>query len=333
VGAANIKVFTQRGYLGRQMLDQMGMRDLERLIAALDRQSDEDEDDDENSKLAALTQGRAQLFEEARNYMERQFELYARAAGQQFREEFLETTAMSNIPPRDFHIMSRIVRRMAKKLASKYMRRHRRARRGHLDVRRTLRRNMAHDGVPFETIWKSQHISKPNVVAICDVSGSVAASARFLLLFLYSLNEVVSKLESFAFSSHLERISDDLEDHDVEEAIPVILKKIGFRSTDYGQMLRDFRDNHMDLLDRRTTVIMLGDGRTNDADPEAEIMKQIYERSRRVIWLNPEPETFWGSGDSEMPRYRPYCHVAKTCNTLKQLERIIDDLLRSSVRA
>ena len=331
VGAANIKVFTQRGYLARQMLDQMGMRDLERMIAALERESGEEPE--EGSKLDALSRGRMQLFNEARDYMERQFELYARAAGQQFREEFLETTSMANIPPRDFDIMSRIVRRMAKKLASKYMRRHRRAKRGHLDVRRTLRRNMAHDGVPFETVWKFQEISKPSVVAICDVSGSVAASSRFLLMFLYSLNEVIARLQSFAFSSHMVEISDDLEDHAIEEAIPAILQKIGFRSTDYGQMLRDFRDEHLDSIDRRTTVIVLGDGRTNDADPEAQIMKQIYERSRRVIWLNPEPETFWGTGDSEMPRYRPYCHVAKTCNTVKQLERIIDDLLRSSVRA
>jgi uncharacterized protein len=330
-GAANIKVFTQRGYLARQMLDEMGMRDLERMIAAMEHAAGDDAEED--SKITALTEGRMQLFAEARNYMERQFELYARAAGQQFREEFLETTAMSNIPPRDFAIMNRIVRRMAKKLASKYMRRHRRAKRGQLDVRRTLRRNMGHDGVPFETVWKFQEISKPSVVAICDVSGSVAASARFLLMFLYSLNEVIARLQSFAFSSHMEEISDDLENHSIEEAIPVILQKIGFRSTDYGQMLRDFRDDHLDSIDRRTTVIMLGDGRTNDADPEAHIMKQIYERSRRVIWLNPEPESFWGTGDSEMPRYRPYCHVAKTCNTLKQLERIIDDLLRSSVRA
>jgi len=329
VGAGNIKVFTQRNYLARQMLDQMGLRDLEKMISAIDRDPEAPAD----GKLEALKQGRVQLFNEAREYMERQFELYARTAGEQFREEYLERTVLSNIPPRDFAIMGRVVRRMAKKLASKYVRRHRRARRGHLDVRRTLRRNMAHDGVPFETVWKYQTIQKPSVVAICDVSGSVASTARFLLLFLYSLNEVLAKLDSFAFSSHLEKISAELEDHSVEEAIPVILQKIGFRSTDYGQMLRDFRDNHLASIDRRTTVIILGDGRTNGADPEQQIMKQIYERARRVIWLNPEPLSSWGTGDSEMPAYQPYCHVAKTCNTVKQLERIIDDLMRSSVRA
>jgi uncharacterized protein len=333
VGAGNIKVFTQRNYLARQMLDQMGLRELEQMISALDREARETpEDEPGDGRLEALQQGRMQLFEEAWNYMERQFELYARAAGQQFREEFLERTALSNIPPRDFEIMSRIVRRMAKKLASRYMRKHRRARRGHLDVRRTLRRNMAHDGVPFETVWKSQTIEKPSVVAICDVSGSVASTARFLLMFLYSLNEVLAKLDSFAFSSHLEKVSEELEQHSIEEAVPAILQKIGFRSTDYGQMLRDFRDQHLDSIDRRTTVIILGDGRTNDANPETQILKQIYERARRVIWLNPEPQSFWGTGDSEMPAYRTYCHVAKTCNTIKQLERIIDDLLRSSVR-
>jgi uncharacterized protein with von Willebrand factor type A (vWA) domain len=331
VGVGNIRFFTQRGFYARRLLDQMGLRELERLIAELNR-GGEGQPEDAIEMAAALEQGRSMLLDEARSYVDRQYELYARAAGEQLRAEFLEQTSLANIERRDFDRMSRIVRRMAKKLAARYMRRHRQARRGQLDIRRTLRVNMANDGVPFHTVWKTKKVDRPKIVAICDVSRSVAAAAQFLLLFLYSLNEVIAQLRSFAFSSNLIEVSHTLEHHEVDEAIPLILKDIGFRPTDYGQALRDLKDEFLDTIDRRTTVIMLGDGRSNYSDPEIEIMRQINERSQRVIWLNPEPESFWGTGDSEMNRYRPFCHVAKTVNTIKGLERVIDDLLRSTTR-
>jgi uncharacterized protein with von Willebrand factor type A (vWA) domain len=188
---------------------------------------------------------------------------------------------------------------------------------------------MAHDGIPFETMWKQTKIERPKIIVICDVSQSVAAAARFLLLFLYSLNEIIATLRAFAFSAFLIEVSEILEDKPVEKAIPEILEKAGFRPTDYGQAFADFDDSFMDAVDRRTTIIILGDGRTNDADPRIDLMRKLHDRSKSVIWLNPEPETFWGTGDSEMPRYRPFCHVAKTCNTVHDLERIVDDVLKS----
>ena len=108
-----------------------------------------------------------------------------------------------------------------------------------------------------------------------------------------------------------------------------MLSRIGMRSTDYGQAFQDFADLHLNDIDRHTTVIILGDGRTNYVNPRIDILRAINERARAVIWLNPEPETFWTRGDSEMEKYRRFCHVAKTCNTLNQLERIIDDVLRT----
>ena len=110
-----------------------------------------------------------------------------------------------------------------------------------------------------------------------------------------------------------------------------ILRTIGFQQTDYGKALEDFCDLHLDQLDRRTTVIILGDGRTNYANPRLDLMHLIQERSRAVIRLNPEPETYWPTGDSQMIRYSRFCHVAKTCNTLNGLERIIEDVLRAYV--
>ncbi len=336
VGATEIRFFSQRGYFTRRILDDMGLRDLERLIASL-RRSGEGEGEDDGGGAGDLAdrleQGRRYLLEEARAFVERQYELYARANGEALREEFLMETKMSNLEHRDFDRMHKIVRRMAKKLATRYARQRRQTKRGQLDIRRTLRRNMPHDGIPFEVLWKQTKIERPKIHVICDVSKSVAAAARFLLLFLYSMHEVIAQLEAFAFSDSLISVGDILEKNDVEQAIPEIMKAIGFRSTDYGQALADYEEGFMDDLDRHTTVIILGDGRSNFTDPRIDIMRQLHDRSRSIIWLNPEPETFWGTGDSEMPRYRPFCHVAKTCNTVMHLERVIDDILKSYARA
>ena len=163
----------------------------------------------------------------------------------------------------------------------------------------------------------------------CDVSRSVAAAAQFLLLFLYSLNEVVERLDAYAFSDRTVCVNDLLKDETVDDAITLIIDRVGFRPTDYGVALADFEDLQGAKLDRRTTVIVLGDGRSNFADPRFDLMRRINEQSRAVIWLNPEPETYWGQGDSRMDAYQRFCTVAKTCNTLNQLERIIEDVLRT----
>ena len=165
------------------------------------------------------------------------------------------------------------------------------------------------------------------MVALCDVSGSVAAAAQFLLLLLHSLREVMSDLRAFAFSSHLEDVDDLLAGRPFEDAAAGILERIGFRPTDYGRTLADLEESHLDLIDRRTTLIVLGDARNNRGDPRTASLATLSQRAKRVIWLNPEPRSFWGTGDSEMLRYLPFCNVARVCNTLRHLERAVDDLL------
>ncbi len=328
VGAANIQIFLQRGLIARRMLDQMGLRDLERLSDRLSLDGSAPSRD----LAGQLEAGRRMLLAEARAYVERQHELYARSNPKRWREEALTDTRMGSIGRHDLALMEGLVRRMAKRLAVRYSRRIHHAKRGRLDVRRTLRRSMAHDAIPFETVWKQERIERPKIAVLCDVSRSVAAAARFLLLFLYSLNEVIAKLNAFAFSDRLIEVTEILETRKVELAIPEILDKIGFRSTNYGQSLDDFCRTFLDRIDRHTTIIVLGDGRSNYSDPRVDLMRSLRERSRSVIWLNPEPATFWGQGDSEMHRYARFCHVAKTCNTLRQLETIVDDVLKSHMR-
>jgi len=329
-GVSEIRLSTQRSRMTRRLLEEMGVAEIEQIIANARRLPD-----DEGAGLAdRLDRRRRALMTEAQRYVERQHDLYAAGSGQSLREEMLARRALnseSGIDPVDLVTMQALVRRMAKRLADRYSRRRNRAVRGKMDVRKTLRKSMAHGGVPFEIAWKTEKVDKPKIVAICDVSKSVAAAAQFLLTFLYSLNEVVDRLDAFAFSGRLISVNDVLDDHGVETAILNVLSRIGFQQTDYGRALQDFCENHLDSLDRHTTVIFLGDGRSNYADPRLDLMKTIHDRSRSVIWLNPEPESYWSQGDSVMHRYERFCHVAKTCNTLGQLERIIDDVLRAYV--
>lgn len=329
-GVADIRLSTQRSRLTRRLLEEMGLEEIERIIANARRLPN-----GEGQGLAdRLDEARRNLFTEAQQYVARQHDLYAAGSARELREERLakkQLNADGGVDPVDYQLMQALVKKMAKRLATKYARRRRAAQKGHLDVRKTLRRSMAHGGIPFQIEWKVKKIDKPSIVAICDVSKSVAAAAQFLLTFLYSLNEVVDRMDAFAFSGRLISVNDVLDDNAVEGAIFKVLQEIGFQQTDYGRSLQDFAEQHLDSLDRRTTVIFLGDGRSNFADPRLDIMRQIHDRSRAVIWLNPEPESYWGQGDSVMNRYARFCHVAKQCGTIEQLERIIEDVLRSYV--
>jgi uncharacterized protein with von Willebrand factor type A (vWA) domain len=327
-GVAEIRLSTQRSRLTRRLLDEMGLAEIERIIANARKLPG-------GGGLAErLDAARKALVAEAQTYVERQHELFAAGSGKALREEMLAKKALNadgGIDPVDLVMMQALVRRMAKRLADRYSRRRHTANRGHLDVRKTLRKSMAHGGVPFEIEWKIKKVDKPSIVAICDVSKSVAAAAQFLLTFLYSLNDVVDHLDAYAFSGRLIPVNAILDDNGVEGAILKVLQTIGFQQTDYGKALEDFCENHIDRVDRHTTVIFLGDGRSNFADPRLDLMHLIQQRARAVIWLNPEPESYWGQGDSVMHRYQRFTHVAKPCNTLGQLERIIEDVLRTYV--
>ncbi len=325
VGAGDIRLTTQRNLLTRRMLDEMGLRDLESMIQAL-RAAGGPRD---GALAEALSERRTALFAQGAAFMERQSQLYASETGRRMRDAILAQQRLTAVEPEDFKAMESLVRRMAKRLATRYARKRHKAHEGKLDVRKTIRRSMGHGGIPFDIVWKTETLHKPKIAVMCDVSRSVAAAAQFLLLFLYSLNEVVERLDAFAFSDRLVSVNDVLDAEKVDEAITLVLARVGFRPTDYGRSLADFMDAQGAKLDRRTTVIILGDGRSNFADPRLDLMRAISERARSVIWLNPEPETYWGQGDSKMDAYSRFCTVAKTCNTLSQLERIIEDVLRT----
>ncbi len=315
-GLPNIRFFTQRNLYTRRILDLMGLRAVEAEIA-----------DREDADAQRLTDAVAALRGSVRDFVERNLLLFAREETEAFREELLKSTRLSNLDRRDYERMRVLVRAIAKKLAARYARPRRRRLRGQLDIRRTMRRNMGWEGIPFVTVWKEKRIDKPRVVVLCDVSGSVAAVSQFLLMFLYALNEALADIRSFAFAGSLIEVSEVLEHQPIEAAIAEIMARIGFGSSNYGNSLADFEDGWMSLIDRRTTVLVLGDARGNRTDPRVEILQRIASRAKRLVWLNPEYRTSWGTGDSDMFRYAPHCQMVRGCATLRDLERVVTDLL------
>ena len=165
---------------------------------------------------------------------------------------------------------------------------------------------------------------------LCDVSGSVAQVARFLLLFLYELADVLPNVRSFAFSSTLGEVTDTFSRKAGEDAVEEALFVWGKGTTDYGRAFRDFRELCGRDLDRRSTVVVLGDGRNNYFDPNAKLLKEISNRVKQVFWLNPETRDRWADGDSEMRHYAPYCLQVKTCNRIDHIESFADRLLTAA---
>lgn len=315
----DIRYFTQRGIFQTRILDAMGIQRLR------------DDIDDLTARNPAL----AERLQEAlnglrgtvRDTVSQALLLYGREETENLRNEILRNAPLARIEPRQVEQMRILIRQIARRLRERYSKPRKRQRRGHLDVRRTLRRNAAWGGIPFLTAWKRKHRDRPKIVALCDVSGSVARVSDFFLLLIHSLHEVVDDVRSFAFSGNLIEVSDILESKSPEEAMKEIMAKVGFGSSDYGNSFADFEDGWMSTITPQTTVIVLGDARSNNLDPRADILRRIGERSKRLVWLNPEGRMVWGFGDSEMPRYATFCSVVRQCATAQQLERAVSDIV------
>lgn len=321
VDLAQIQMFTQKGQFTRRILDAMGEEHIRQAVIELEQA--------QSPALPVLQRYRDILREQVRDYVEREYLLQAEGKTQQFMDEILSKTRLNNIEHMYLHKVQALIRKMARKLVSRHSRKRKLLKRGQLDMAKTLRRGIPNDGIMFHTYWRQKKKDKPQILAVCDVSGSVAAYAKFLLLFLYSLQDVLPKVRSFAFSSHLGEVSEYFAQYPVEKAIELVNWKYG-GATDYGSSLQDFARLALDDINSHTTVIILGDARNNHGDPRLEILQSIYQRARQVIWLNPESRRAWGSGDSVMPRYQSACHFTAECNNLKQLERIVDQLLKST---
>jgi uncharacterized protein len=316
---SDIRYFTQRGIFQTRILEALGIArlrdDLDTLTATHPSEAE---------RLALATEA---LRENVRDTVNQALLLYGREEAENLRHEILRNAPLARLEQRQVEQMKALIRAIARRLRERYSKPRKRQRRGHLDTRKTLRRNAAWGGVPFLTSWKRRRRDRPKIVALCDVSGSVAQVSDFFLLLIHSLHEVVDDVRSFAFSGNLIEVSDILDKKAPEEAMREIMSKVGFGSSDYGGSFADFAKGFMASVTPKTTVIVLGDARTNNLDPRADILRTISERAKRLVWLNPEGRMAWGWGDSEMPRYQAFCSVVRQCATAKQLERAVSDIV------
>ncbi|MBX3014433.1 MAG: VWA domain-containing protein [Caldilineaceae bacterium] len=260
-------------------------------------------------------------------------------AGQQIAENMSERppeTGADELMDKPFQALSdsdmdklrKEMQRLANRLRSRIALRQKRAKTGQLDAKATIRTNLKHGGVPIE-IRHRDHRLKPKLVVICDISTSMRHCSELMLSLVHALQDLITKTHAFAFIDHLEYISPDFVGRQADEAIHQVLIRMppGHYSTDLGYSLTNFSRDYLDTVDSRTTFILVGDGRNNYNNPQLEIFKDIARRSRRTIWINPEPPMMWGSGDSDMLHYVPLCDHVVVASTLGELAQAVDQLL------
>lgn len=217
----------------------------------------------------------------------------------------------------------RAVRRLAERLRGAERVRRRRALRGRIDPHRTLRQSFRTGGVPFQSARRRRRRDKPRLIVLCDVSDSVRAASLFMLEFAHAAQELFAGTRSFVFVSDLGETTGLF----AEQPLAVALARIyggavvnPANNSNYGRALRAFEERVGRAVDRRTTVVILGDGRTNYFADEAEVVRRLRDRARAVLWLCPEPEGSWGSGDSAMLRYAAASTKVLVARTAKELE-------------
>jgi uncharacterized protein with von Willebrand factor type A (vWA) domain len=327
-GVDRIRLLTQKNRYVREILARMGLHELEREMAAL-REAGGPE---AAARAQVLEQRLERLRDAVRDLVERNLLLFARGETEQLRERLLRSARLSNLDLRELERMRVLTRQIARRLATRFSRKRRRKLRGQLDIRRTMRRNMAWGGIPFITTWKQKEIDRARIMVLCDVSESVAWVSRFLLMFIYALSEALSDIRSFAYTGTMVEVSPILENNTADEAIARIMTSIGFGSSNYGSSFADFEAGWMKEVTSKTSIIILGDARGNGTDPRTDIVERMAQRAKRLIWLNPESRSSWGTGDSDMYRYAPYCSLTRVCSSLNDLERVIGGLLEDESR-
>jgi len=220
-----------------------------------------------------------------------------------------------------------LTRRLAVRLARK--RRH--LRRGVLDFRRTVRASLSYGGVPADPRFRHPRPHKPEIFVVADISGSVAAFARFTLMLVYAISGQFSKVRSFVFIDGIDEVTRFFEGvEDVTEAVHRVNTEADVvwvdGHSDYGHAFEVFWEKWGKEIGPKTTVIILGDARNNYHASQSWVIKEMQHRARHVYWLNPEPRSYWDTGDSIVGEYATHCDGTFECRNLRQLEKFVEHL-------
>ncbi|MBK5287144.1 MAG: VWA domain-containing protein, partial [Acidimicrobiia bacterium] len=217
---------------------------------------------------------------------------------------------------------------LTRALAARLAQRRKRKNRGHLDFRATVRHSLSYGGVPAEPKFKDPKPSKPEIMVVADISGSVASFARFTLQFVYAMAGQFSKVRSWVFIDGIDEVTRFFEEsNEISEAVHRVNTEADViwvdGHSDYGHALEVFYDRHLTEVTSKTSVILLGDARNNYHATQNWVLKELRQKARRVYWLNPEPRGYWDTGDSVVSEYGIYCDGVYECRNLRQLERFV----------
>jgi uncharacterized protein with von Willebrand factor type A (vWA) domain len=331
-GLERLMYFLQVGYFSRRISDQFDWsaieRDIEKIMQALEARG---LDPGQLARIRNYLELRLEAFRRMiRQHVQRELERRAYRAGEKLTREVLADKPLFALTPDEVAQMRNVVAKLARRIKDALALRQRQEHKGRIDSRRTMRRSMAYDGVPMEIFLKRRHREKPKLITVCDVSDSVRNASRFMLQLVWSLQECFSRVRSYVFVSEIAEVSQAFSTYPVERAIEWALKgaPVDYHCrSDFGYAFNRFATTELESLDKKTTILLLGDARNNYNDPQAWALRLIRERVKGIIWLNPEGQWGWGIGDSVMPLYAPACDIVRECRTIGQLGEVVDNLV------
>ena len=333
VGVGRIQNLLQIGFFSRRILEQLGAEGAGQNLQQLMEQLRENGmGEEELQKLEGLMKAMQEALRRAvRQYTERELDKQNHDYIERFRQESLQEKSFYNLTEDDMRKMRDVVDRLAQKLKNIVSIRRKRERKGKFDLKHTMRRNMQHEGVPFELIFKHRRKERPKLVILCDISSSVSNVSRFMLQFVYSLQEAFTKIRSFVFVAELGEVTDVFRDKDIYGGIDSALEGGGvinpYTRSNFGMAFHIFWRDYLSALHNRTTVVVIGDARNNYNDPRAWCVREMQKKAKNLLWINPESPGAWGFGDSVMDQYLPFCDAAEECRNLRQLSRMVDKLV------
>lgn len=332
VGTGQLATRMQVGMYTRRIFDVFEWEEMEGELQELLEHLREEgwEEEDLQRVEEAFFANRDALRKQVRRYVEREQARNADKVPSTERVERLMNRPLSGLDEFELQQMRKAVDILARKLRNKINLREKQLKRGKLDVRATLRKNMQHGGVPFELKLKHKRMEKAEVMVLCDISSSVARVSQFMLQFVYTIQDCLAKVRSFVFVDEPGEVTDFFRDEDIQKGVRRALSEaeISYNArSDFGEVFTMFCDQYLQDVGYRTYIIIIGDARNNYNDPCIHALERMRDRSKGIIWLNPETKPFWDTGDSVMGDYIPFCKEARVCRTLKDLEDAVSSLL------
>jgi hypothetical protein len=240
--------------------------------------------------------------------------------------------SFDSLSANETELLRQEIQRLVTQLRSRAALRRKRGQRGKFDSKGTIRANQRYGGVPLEIKYKTRK-TKPSLVLLCDVSRSTENVVEFMLRLTHEMHDQVSKMKSFAYYNRLVEIPAEVKEalrhNRPEEGFDVIRQLLPYRpyGTDLGGCLEMFTEKHLGVVNGRTTLIILGDGRNNYNAPRTDLIKSLQRKAKRLIWFNPEHQNQWGTDDSDMLEYAPLCDAVYVVRNLAQLATAVDKLM------